>query len=247
MFMKSGNPVLQDRAWESARELSGRGHMTVEGTANKVILFLSIVIVFGAVGWNLVPQGAIGGSIGIVGAAMVGALGLGLVIGFVPRLAKPLGWLYAVMQGLLLGGFSALLNARYPGIALQAAGLTATVSIGMFFVYRTGVTRRYPMFWKVVSAMTLGIGLLYLVQAVAVFGFGWSFPFIHDTGPMGIGFSLFVCALASLNLCLDYHFIEQGEKLQLPKDTEWYAAFGLTVTLCWLYFEILRLLAKLRE
>ncbi len=247
MFSNSGNPALQDRIWDRVGEGEERSHMTVEGTANKVVFLLFLVVVAGAFGWNLAEAVGFQANLGWTLASAGGAFALSLVIGFNPQLAKPLGWLFALVEGFLLGSISVLLNQKYPGIALQAAGLTATIALAMFGIYRTGVTRKYPMFWKIVIGMTMGIMLLYAVQMVAVLAFGWSFPFIHDTGAVGIGFSLFVSALAALNLSLDYHVIEEGERRKAPKDMEWYGAWGLTVTLCWVYFEMLRLLSKLRR
>jgi len=151
-----------------------------------------------------------------------------------------------VLEGLFLGGISALMEARFPGIVLQAVGLTFGTLAALLFAYRSGLIRATENFKLGVVAATGGICLLYLANIVMGF-FGHSIGFIHESGWMGIGFSAVVVVVAALNLVLDFDFIEEGAAQGAPKYMEWYAAFGLMVTLVWLYLEMLRLLSKLQS
>ncbi len=153
--------------------------------------------------------------------------------------------MYAVCEGLFLGGISAILEQKFPFIAAQAAGLTFGTLVIMLTLYKTRVIRVTEGFKAGVIAATCAIALLYLVCFVLSF-FGKQVPYIHSSGTIGIAFSLFVVGLAALNLLLDFDFIEPGVAAGAPKYFEWYAGFSLLVTLVWLYLELLRLLAKLR-
>jgi uncharacterized YccA/Bax inhibitor family protein len=153
---------------------------------------------------------------------------------------------YALLEGVFLGAVSALFEKSYPGIVMQAVGLTFGVLFCLLAVYKSGIIKVTERFKLGVVAATGGIALFYLASIVAGF-FGVRFSFIYGGGVLGIGFSLFVVAIASLNLVLDFDFIEKGSQRQIPKYMEWYGAFGLMVTLVWLYLEILRLLAKLQR
>ena len=154
--------------------------------------------------------------------------------------------LYAAFEGLLLGGLSLVFEARYPGIVINAVGLTLGTLAVLLLAYSSGLIRPSENFKLGVVAATGAVALLYFVSMVMGF-FGKTIPFIHDSGPIGIGFSLFVVGLAALNLVLDFDFIERGAAMGAPKYMEWFGAFGLLVTLVWLYVEILRLLAKLQD
>ncbi len=169
---------------------------------------------------------------------------IALVTVFKPAWAQVTGFLYAIAEGLLLGAVSAGFEARYPGIAISAAGCTIGTLTGLLLAYQSGFIRATENFKLGVFAATAGIALLYLVS----FGlglFGIRIPYLHEGGWIGIGFSAFVVVVAALNLVLDFDFIENGAARGAPKYMEWYAAFGLLVTLVWLYLEILRLLAKI--
>jgi uncharacterized YccA/Bax inhibitor family protein len=154
--------------------------------------------------------------------------------------------LYALVEGLFLGAISAIYNAQFQGIVLQAVMLTFGIMFALLFAYRSGLIKATENFKLGVAAATGGIALIYI--ATIVLGlFGIKIPFIHDSGLIGIGFSLFVVVVASLNLVMDFDFIESGVEAGAPKYMEWYGAFGLMVTLVWLYLELLRLLSKLRR
>lgn len=153
---------------------------------------------------------------------------------------------YAIAEGLFLGAISAMFEAQWNGIVLQAVGLTFGTFIAMLILYRTGVIKATERFKSIVFTATLGIGIFYLI-AIVLRMFNIEMPLIHSSGTFGIIFSLVVVAIAALNLILDFDMIEQGAAQGAPKYFEWYASFGLMVTLVWLYLEILRLLSKLNR
>lgn len=154
--------------------------------------------------------------------------------------------IYALMEGLFLGGISAFMDLRYPGIAIQAVGLTFGVLLTMLVIYTSGMIRVTDKLRIGIIAATGGIALFYFLEIILSF-FHINFVTVNGSGPIGIAFSLFVCAIAALNLVLDFDFIEQGVNSGAPKYMEWYGAFGIMVTLVWLYLEILRLLSKMRS
>jgi uncharacterized YccA/Bax inhibitor family protein len=237
---RSGNPVLKADTF-SSRAAAGEA-MTVEGTVNKTALALGILVVMAAVAWNT--------RLGFVAPGLLfvlALLGLGIAILTVIRkgAAPYTAPLYAAVEGLLLGGISALFEAMYPGIVFSAVSLTIGTLVGLLAAYRSRMIRATENFKLGVVAATGGIFLVYVVTMVLGL-FGVRVPLIHESGPVGIAFSLFVVVIAALNLVLDFDFIEQGAASSVPKYLESYAAFGLLVTLVWLYIEILHLLAKLR-
>lgn len=250
--MRTGNPALNSKTFEQfgnyyAEEYAGeRSHlMTLEGTATKTCVLLLLAAGAAIFTWNL----ALTNPPAAMPFIMGGALG-GMVIAFITVL-KPV-WspvtapLYALAEGLCLGALSALINARYPGIAFQAVCLTFGTLFALLLAYQTRIIRATENFKLGVFAATGGICLVYLVSWVARL-FGTGIPFIHEAGLIGIGFSLFIVVIAALNLVLDFDFIETGVAHGAPKYMEWYGAFGLLVTLVWLYIEILRLLSKLQS
>jgi uncharacterized YccA/Bax inhibitor family protein len=155
--------------------------------------------------------------------------------------------LYALAEGFLVGGISAIFERLYPGIVIQAVMLTFGTLAALLLAYKSGLIKATENFKLGVVAATGGIALLYIVSMVMRFAFDKPIGFIHEGSTFGILFSVFVVVIAALNLVLDFDFIENGVEKGAPKYMEWYGAFGLTVTLIWLYLEILRLLAKLRE
>jgi uncharacterized YccA/Bax inhibitor family protein len=214
--------------------------MTLQGTVNKTGISLLILLAAAAFTWNSsAPQP-------FVLLGLVGGLITALVTVFKPTAAPVTTPLYAAFEGLLLGGVSLVFEARYPGIVINAVGLTMGTLAVLLLAYSSGLIRPSENFKLGVVAATGAVALLYLVSMVMGF-FGKTIPFIHDSGPIGIAFSLFVVGLAALNLVLDFDFIEKGAAAGAPKYMEWVGAFGLLVTLVWLYIEILRLLAKLQD
>lgn len=244
--MRTSNPTLNDKVFERAGFGTGNA-MTINGTVNKVGILLLLVLIPAAWMWNQVmtawePSQA-------MGPALMGGIG-GFVVALVTIFKK--NWapvtapLYALLEGLFLGGISATYNIQFAGLPMQAVALTFGTLAVLLLAYRTGLVRATENFKLGVVAATGGIAVLYLASFVMSL-FGARIPFIHESGLVGIGFSLFVVVIAALNLVLDFDFIEKGSEMGAPKYMEWYAAFGLLVTLVWLYLEILRLLAKLQS
>jgi uncharacterized YccA/Bax inhibitor family protein len=239
-MFRTGNPALKESTFRGVGRAVGEGAMTVQGTVNKTGLSLLILIGAAAFVWNSsVPQP-------FVLLGLLGGLVTALVTIFKPAASPYTTPLYAAFEGLLLGGLSLVFEARYPGIVINAVGLTFGTLAVMLAAYSSGLIRPSENFKLGIVAATGGVAVLYLVSMVMGF-FGKSIPFIHDSGPIGIAFSLFVVGLAALNLVLDFDFIERGAAMGAPRYMEWFGAFGLLVTLVWLYMEILRLLAKMQD
>lgn len=238
--MRSSNPVLRANTFEVPNV--GGASMTIGGTVLKTGIFLLLATMTGLATYVAARRGV--NVVPLMWAGSIGGLVLALVTSFKPAWAMVTGSLYALAEGLLLGAVSAFFEARYPGIAFAAAGCTVGTLAGLLLAYQTGFIRATENFKLGVFAATAGIFLFYLVGMVLRI-FGVNIPYIHESGVIGIGFSVFVVIVAALNLVLDFDFIEQGASRGAPKYMEWYAAFGLLVTLVWLYLEILRLLAKI--
>ena len=243
--MRTANPALNDRTFSHGRVTAGEGVMTIEGTVNRTIILVGILLVAATWSWSLAAAGnpVVGGLV-LIGA--IGGFVVALATIFKPTWSPVTAPIYAALEGLVLGGVSALLNQQFAGIAMQAAALTAGTLLCLLAAYRTGLIRATENFKLGVTAATGAIALLYLSSFLLRL-FGIQMPLLHDSSPLGIGLSLFIVVIAALNLVLDFDFIEQGAEQGLPRYMEWYAGFGLLVTLVWLYLEILRLLAKLRS
>ena len=242
-FGRSGNPVFGNRFDQDAqfRDLPVSQKMTLDGTVNKTGILLTFCFATATISWNM-PNPI------LMGFGAIGGLVLALITMFRPKSAGFTAPLYALSQGLFLGGITVIFEAQYPGIAIQAIGLTFGTLASLLVCYKTGINKPTENFKLMIVSATAGIGLLYMVNiGMLMFGGGEGIGFIHSSGLMGIGFSLFVVAIAALNLVLDFDFIEQGSENGLPKHMEWFGAFSLMVTLVWLYLEILRLLAKIRN
>jgi uncharacterized YccA/Bax inhibitor family protein len=216
--------------------------MTVAGTTVKTGILLSLAILTAGFTWSLTLAG--GAVMPWIIGGVIGGLVLGMVTVFKPTWSPVTAPCYALAEGLFLGGISAMYSTQYHGIVVQAVMLTFGTMLTLLVAYGLGLVRATEKFKAGVCAATGGICLVYLVSFVMSF-FGTSIPYIHGSGMVGIGFSLFVVVIAALNLVLDFDFIERGAEANAPKYVEWYGAFGLMVTLVWLYIEILRLLAKL--
>ncbi len=247
--MRSGNPALGQNTFLDigSGRVVGDQAMTLNGTVNKTGLLLLLIVISASYTWSLFNGGAGAGA--VMPYLLTGAIG-GLIVALVTVFKKQ--WapvtapVYALLEGLFLGGISAMMELRFPGIVQQAVILTFGTLGALLMAYRSGLIRATENFKLGVVAATGGIFLLYLVNIVMGF-FGHSIGFIHNSGWMGIAFSAFVVVVAALNLVLDFDFIEQGVEAGAPKYMEWYGAFGLIVTLVWLYLEILRLLSKLQS
>jgi len=245
-LMKTWNPALNVNSFRIDQAVSGEA-MTLTGTVNKTGILLICVVATAAWSWSrffhapasdtLLPLVAIGG---------IGGFIVAMVTIFRKEWSPITAPIYSLLEGLALGGISALFELRYPGIAMQAVGLTFATLFVLLIAYHTGLIRVTEKFKLGVVAATGGIAVFYLVQFVLGF-FGVRFAAINGSGVLGIGFSVVVVIVAALNLVLDFDFIENGVSAGAPKYMEWYGAFGLIVTLVWLYLEILRLLTKLNS
>ena len=218
--------------------------MTVNGTLDKTFLLFLCALLPAAYTWNQFTAGFTDKAGMLMGVGAIVGFIMALIISFTRN--KFLTPLYAVCEGLFLGGVSAVFNAQYPGIVIQAVIGTFATMFTMLGLYRIGAIKCTDKFRSIIFTATLSVAVLYLIQWIGSF-FHYSIPAIFGAGTIGIGFSILVVAIAALNLILDFDFIEKGSQAMLPKDYEWYGAFGLMVTLVWLYIEILRLLAKLRD
>lgn len=244
--MRSGNPVLKDSSFQQPFDVGG-ARMTLSGTVNKTAMLLAMTMITAVYTWGRFMETRDASSIqGLVLVGIIGGLVVALVTVFRKTAAPYTAPVYALLQGLSLGGISAILELRFPGIVIQAVALTFGTLFCLLAAYRSGLIKATENFKLGVVAATGGILVLYLVSFVMGF-FGRSLGFIHEGGTAGILFSTFVVVIAALNLVLDFDFIESGVEQGAPQYMEWYGAFGLMVTLIWLYFEILRLLAKSRE
>jgi uncharacterized YccA/Bax inhibitor family protein len=253
-MMRSGNPALKESTFldlGSGTLVQGdAGAMSLNGTVNKTAMLLVITLAGALFTWSQFSAAQAAGNPGAVmpyvwGGA-IGGFVVALVTVFKKQWAPATAPLYAVLEGLFLGAVSAMFELRFPGIVVQAVGLTFGTLAALLMAYRSGLIKATENFKLGIVAATGGIALLYLVN-IGLGLFGKSIPFIHESGLLGIGFSAFVVVIAALNLVLDFDFIENGVEQGAPKYMEWYAAFGLLVTLVWLYLEILRLLSKLQS
>ncbi|MDD3374645.1 MAG: Bax inhibitor-1/YccA family protein [Candidatus Omnitrophica bacterium] len=255
---RSSNPTLNPAVFSKLQAAEGDGVMTVQGAVNKVFALLFLVMITASWSWGKIFQPA--STLGLnqegvpisstsMGLVMVCAI-VGFIIALITIFKKQWSPLtapgYALCEGIVLGGFSAIFEMQYPGIVLQAVCLTFGVLFSLLLIYKSGLIKVTEKFRMGVVAATAGIAVVYILNFVLGF-FGIQLPFIYGANTFGIVFSLFVVGIASLNLVLDFDFIDQGAAHRLPRYMEWYSAFGIMVTLIWLYIEILRLLSKLRR
>ena len=245
-LMRTSNPALNDQAFRGQYAATGEV-MTLEGTVNKTGLLLLCTAATAAWTWHLFTQSQSAASVlPLLWLGTIGGFIFALVTVFKKAWSPVTAPAYALLEGLALGGISAVLNLRFPGIAIQAVGLTFGVLFVLLLAYRSGLIQVTQKFRLGVIAATGAIMLFYVAQWLLGF-FGVHFSTVNGSSPIGIGFSVIVVIVASLNLVLDFDFIESGVRASAPKYMEWYAAFGLMVTLVWLYLEILRLLTKIRS
>ena len=237
------NPILNEKFAEQERVLEGEP-MTVNGTI-QVTAFLAILLVAAAAFvWSRMTMGYTDLAVMLTGGGAIVGFILALIICFTRT--KFLIPVYAVCEGLFLGGISATFEASYPGVVSQAVAGTFAALFAMLILYRTNMIRCTDKFRSVIFIATLSNAAVYLIDFIGGF-FHMHVPMINAATPAGIAISAVICVIAALNLIIDFDFIERGSQMMLPKDMEWYGAFGLMVTLVWLYLEILRLLAKLQD
>jgi uncharacterized YccA/Bax inhibitor family protein len=252
-LMKTSNPALSDKTFQDLQGgqygslIDAASRMTLGGTVNKTGVLLICALATAGWTWHLFMQSRdVAEVMPLMLVGMFGGLIFALVTAFKKTWSPVTAPIYALLEGLVLGGLSAVMDLRYPGIGIQAVSLTFGTLFVMLLAYKSGLIKVTQKFRLGVIAATGGIMVFYLAQMLLGF-FGIQFYSVNGSGIIGIGFSLIVVAVASLNLVLDFDFIEQGVQAGAPKYMEWYGAFGIMVTLVWLYIEILRLLSKLRS
>lgn len=252
-LMKTSNPALGENTFRTpgggyGGAIDATSRMTLSGTVHKTGLLLLLSLATASWTWFRFLETRDPASVG--GLLVLGGIG-GFICAMVTIFKKE--WspvsapIYALLEGLLLGGISAMFDMRYPGIAIQAVALTFGTLLALLLAYSSGIIRVTQKFRLGVFAATGAIVLFYFAQMILGFFHIPLFTSVNGSGAIGIGFSLFVVGIAALNLVLDFDFIERGVNYGAPKYMEWYGAFGIMVTLIWLYLEMLRLLAKTRS
>ena len=242
------SPAFNEKTFDRFSYLTGTAptaRMTVRGTLDRATILFALAVAAAASSWVFVSSAPALAYPVAMGGALLG-FGVAIATSLKPTAAPYLAPIYALLEGVFLGSLSRVLEASYPGIALQAMMGTGAVTGVMLVLYRFRVVRATPTFTKIVVGLTAAVAVMYLV-AFGMRLFGGHMPFLNDATPIGIGLSLFLIGLAAMNLILDFDIIERGERTGRPKAMEWYAAFGLLVTVVWLYVEFLRLISKLNR
>ncbi len=248
---ETGNPTLSEKIFDkSLHETSNAfGVMSVRGTINKFGFLMLMVMSSAIYIWTIFPENpSTASTLMLVGA--IGGLVMALVMMFKPNIAGYVAPAYAILEGFFIGGISAYFNAvfakSYPNIIMNAVGLTMGVAVAMFLLYNFRIIKVTDKLRSIIISATVGIGLFYLITWIlSLFGVDMGFAF--GSGLLSIGISLFVVGIAAMNLLLDFDAIEKAAEMGAPKYMEWYGAFGLLVTIVWLYLEILKLLTKLNS
>lgn len=246
-LFKSSNPSLKADTFKDLIRTNDGKSMTIEGTVNKIALLTLIVFASALYTWNIYQETLdVMATVPYTTTGFIGGFVLALIMIFKKTTAQFLSPFYALLEGLALGGLSAIAEMKFPGIVLQALLTTFSILFSLLAIYKLKIIKVTENFKLIVGAATMGVALLYLISWIGSF-FSFEIPMIHSSGTMGIIFSLVVIVIAAMNLVMDFDFIEQGAKSNAPKYMEWYAAFGLMITLIWLYIEVLRLLMKLNS
>jgi len=248
-MFNSGNPTLTQKIFDKSisAEANALGVMSVRGTMNKFGFMLLMLMGAATYTWNLYATGNPEQMQILMMVGIFGGMIAAFAIIFKPTWAPYIAPAYGLLEGLFIGGISAIMNdafkKSYPGLVMQAVGLTFGVAIAMFLLYNFRVIRATEKFKSILFSATFGIFIFYMITMVMGF-FHVDMPFMYDASPLGIGISLFIVAIAALNLIMDFDMIEKGAEQGAPKFMEWYGAFGLMVTIVWLYIEILKLLSR---
>lgn len=240
------NPTLSEKAFDYAIQNSNEETMTINGAINKAIILSLILMLSALVSVYFVLARDIELLYPAVMVSSIGALILGIIMTFKKEMAKTFSILYAILEGIAIGGISFIFNAVYEGIVAQAVFFTSVDLLIMLLLYKFRIIKVNDKFRSVIFGATLCIAIVYFINFILGF-FKMSVPFLTDSSPIGIVISVVIVAIASFNLLLDFDFIERGANMNMPKYFEWYSAFGLLVTLVWLYLEILRLLSKIKS
>ena len=249
MRYTTSNPVMTQNFWSN---IQGYNTMTLQGTITKLAYLLGVVTAVAFVAAYVALDALEAGNAGVINGMTWGGLFGGIVVAVILMLMRPenpalLMTIYAVMQGMFVGSVSLLFEAFYNGIVLQAAFGTLFITGSMLFIYSSRIIRPTPTFNKVIGGLVASIMMLYLISIIFYFLTPFQIPFLHSSGPIGIGLTIFILSIAALSLISDFGFIESGVKMNAPKNAEWWGAFGVLVTIIWIYIEMIRLLSKIRD
>lgn len=247
-LLKSSNPALQEKSYQGTilEGMSIGEEMTLKGTMNKFGVLMMLMIGSTLFAWSQFYKGSDPKQLMLIG--VFGGLGLAIVMAFKKQWSAYLAPAYAILEGLFVGSISAMYDYAYPGLPMQAVALTLLVTLVMFLIYRYRIIKVTSQFRTIIVVATAAIAIFYLIQWITYLIMGTPIgSFTNAATPLGIGFSILVVALAALNLLLNFDTIEKGVELRAAKYMEWYSAFGLLVTIVWLYLEILRLLSKINR
>ena len=235
----SQEEAMRAAGFEPRYQTTAYNTMTLQGTVNKTFVLLLLCVITGAIGWTYFSN-----NIGVILISALGAFGLGLWTSFQPKVSPFTSPIYAALEGIFLGTVSATYNAQYPGIVASAVGITFLVFAVMLFIYKTGIIKVTQGFITAIVSATAAIAIFYVVSFVLAL-VGVDTSYLTSSSPLSIGISVVICIVAALNLMLDFEFINRmTSRGDAPKFMEWYAGFGLLLTIVWLYIEILKLLAK---
>ena len=246
-LFQSENPTLSQKIFNRSITQDEAGTMTVRGTMAKFGFLLFMVLAGATYTWYCYYNNQPQTMMTLLWVGLIGGLISVLAISFKPTLAPYIAPAYGILEGFVLGAISAILNeafrVKYPGLVIQAVGLTFGVAVAMFVLYNFRIIKATQRFKSILFTATAGIFVFYLITMVLGM-FHINIPFMYDSSALGIGLSLFIVAIAALNLIIDFDMIEKGSDMGAPKFMEWYGAFGLLVTMVWLYIEILKLLSR---
>ena len=248
-LFKSSNPTLQEKTYQGTvlEGIQTGEEMTLKGTMNKFGIMVALMIASTLFAWSQFYKGSDPKPLMYIG--VFGGLVLAIIMAFKMKWASFLAPAYAILEGLFVGSVSAIYDYVYPGLPLQAVALTLLVTLGMFLVYRFRIIKVTNKLRTVIIVATSAVALFYLIQwlSYSFTGSAIASSLTSSNTPISIGFSILMVALASFNLLLNFDTVEKGVEMRAPKYMEWYSAFGLVVTIVWLYLEILRLLSKFKD
>lgn len=248
-YNSNSNPVMSDKFFS---KISGTDVMTYEGAMQKIGILLGFTVISALITSAYSLNALATGNIALLSALALGGVICGLIMMLViyitrPKNPAPLMLTYAIFEGVFIGAMSTVMESVFPGIIIQAILGTLAIFISMYFLYVSKVLRPTPTFNKVVISLTMSIMLLYVISMIISLATPYQMPLLHSSSPMGIALTVFILVVAALNLIMDFGFIERSVQNQTPKVGEWWGAFGMLVTLIWIYIEVLRLLMKLRS
>jgi uncharacterized YccA/Bax inhibitor family protein len=248
-YNSNSNPVMSDNFFS---KISGTDVMTYEGAMQKIGLLLGFTVISALITSAYSLNALASGDIALLSALALGGVVCGFILMLViyitrPKNPAPLMLTYAIVEGVFIGAMSTVMEYVFPGIVIQAILGTLAIFVSMYILYAIRILRPTPTFTKVVTSLTASIMLLYVISMVISLVTPYQMPLLHSASPMGIGLTVFILVIAALNLIMDFGFLERSVQNQAPKVGEWWSAFGMLITLIWIYIEVLRLLMKLRS